>query len=251
MEETLHDVVASVERRRRTLTVTAPATTTPLVAALRERFETRNVDVDHETVPRDGPRYATVSADGEHLARLPLAALRDALAEGAQAADGGDRETPSLFDHLDGTTFTGWDRRQLLYTSREIEDRAWRMRAGSLYAGFQTLSTFGPERDLYRTLAETDLSVHVYGAPDADVGDVGAVTVHPCDAPAVRDTWFVVYDGAGRATQKSALIAEERAPGRFFGVWTYDPAVVDDALTALRRLDGRSTRAAGDDGEVA
>jgi len=62
------------------------------------------------------------------------------------------------------------------------------------------------------------------------VPDLGDGTVHAVETDEIAQTWFVVFDGGGNPTQKSALLAHERRPGQFYGVWTYDGVIVDLAL---------------------
>jgi DICT domain-containing protein len=124
----------------------------------------------------------------------------------------------------------------MLAATREIEDRAWRERAGALHAGFQFYSEFAAQADVYRRLASTPLSVHVYAAPDVTPPEGEFETVRSSD-PDLTAMWFVVYDGAGREAQKCALVAEERSPDRYFGFLTYDPELVDAALAELADHD--------------
>lgn len=242
MGDSLSALVAAVEGREKTLAVRVPPGS-PLVDALGHYFASQNVKVVHEPVTPDEPRYAVVLEDDSVLGAVPtdrLHRLVDGTGAGPDDVNGSEPPLQPLLEHLDSTTFTSYDRDRMRRTSREIEDRAWRMRAGTLHAGFQRLASFLPQSEVYRTLASTGIDVHVYGAPDADVR-AGDLSVHPCDDPAVRDVWFVVYDGACDDVQKCALLAEERDAGRYYGFWTYEPALVDDALAAIDRLSTRTT----------
>jgi DICT domain-containing protein len=137
--------------------------------------------------------------------------------------------------------FASLSRRQLLATSREFEDRAWRAGRGVLHAGFQTAAAFEPRRSLYRRLAtETDLDVHVYLAErdlddDNDLDD-DAITVHQGGEDVAR-YWFVVFDGP--EDSQCALVAEQRGDDDYVGAWTYDPGLVAGVLADLPAADAQ------------
>jgi len=101
-----------------------------------------------------------------------------------------------------------------------------------LHSGFQQLSNVAKERTTYDRLAASDIDVHVYGNPDAEVEDA-PFSVHGWDDEELSAMWFVLFDGGGNREQSSALLAEERGHGGFYGFWTYDPDLVDQALSAL------------------
>ena len=133
---------------------------------------------------------------------------------------------------LDDSLFSSLARRQLLATSREIEDRAYRTGRGTLRVGFQDFGRMRAQVPVYERLAaETDLDVHVY----ARAGEAPAVPGVTCHGiPSGRDRageigrfWLLVFDGGGEHNE-CALLAEERAPETYYGFWTYDPALVDE-----------------------
>ncbi|MFB6219502.1 MAG: DICT sensory domain-containing protein [Halobacteriaceae archaeon] len=220
---TLDGVIDSVRARERTVRVYAPAGD-PVVTELREYLAAQNVSIDH--VVDDGPVRAEVRRGGTVLGTVEGGTLR------ALAAPDGEVTAVPLLEYLDGTTFTSYDRDQMLHASREIEDRAWRVGRGTLHAGFQDLDAFEAQREAYRELGElSGLAVHVH-LPEAPP-DAGAVTVHTDGVADIGEKWFVVYDGGGDDEQKSALLAVEGAPGEYYGVWTYDREVVEDALAVL------------------
>ncbi|GAA0659176.1 DICT sensory domain-containing protein [Salarchaeum japonicum] len=235
----LRDIVSGVESREKTLTVYTP--TDALADAVRDYFASQNVRVAHEPVADAADARVELSdGDGERVTSVDVEAV-DELVSGRSNREFGDAVPyRALLEHLDRATFTSYDRRQMVTASREVEDRAWRVGEGLLVAGFQTLSTFETQHEAYRLLAETNLDVHVYGAPDADVASVGT-TLHPVDSPDVRETWFVAFDGGPSPEQKSALLAEEREPGEFYGFWTYDPDTVDRIIDAVPGTANRPT----------
>ncbi|QDX41413.1 DICT sensory domain-containing protein [Salarchaeum sp. JOR-1] len=234
----LRDIVTSVESQEKTLTVYGPSDA--LADAAREYFESQNVRVVYEPVADPADARAELCDDDGPVLSVDVDAVEDLLSERADRDFGDVAPYRAILEHLDRATFTSYDRAQMMTASREVEDRAWRVGEGLLVAGFQTLSTFETQHEAYALLAETDLDVHVYGAPDADVDDVGT-TVHPMDSPDIRETWFVAFDGGPSPQQKSALLAEERSPGEFYGFWTYDPDTVDRIIDAVPDTANRPT----------
>ncbi|MXR19893.1 DICT sensory domain-containing protein [Halobacterium bonnevillei] len=226
----LREVIEAVRGREKTLTVyTSPGTN--IVPELREYFSSQNVAIE-EVDAGPEPEHAVLAHDGEFLTAVGIDALR-ALTDGSVRSVGEPAPYSRLLSHLDRTTFTSYNRRQMLDASREIEDRAWRAGEGRLYAGFQRATNFANERDAYAKLAATDLDVHVYGLPDEPVDVPADVTFHGASIPDAATSWFVIYDGGEDAMQASALLAQEDDDGVFFGFWTYDSSVVDEALSAI------------------
>lgn len=235
----LRDIVSGVESREKMLTVYAP--TDALAATVRDYFASQNVRVVHEPVsdPADARVELSDDDDDGRVVSVDVDAVKELVSEHANRDFGDVVPYRTILEQLDRTTFTSYDHTQMLTASREIEDRAWRVGAGQLVAGFQTLSTFETQQDAYRMLAETSLDVHVYGAPDANVDAVGT-TVHATDSREIRETWFVAFDGGPDPNQKSALLAEERGDDKFYGFRTYDPDTVDRVFDALDELTNRS-----------
>lgn len=226
----LHDVIATVEGRELTLEIQAPEEASSLVAEVAEYLETQSVSVIHtQTGTEQG---AVLREHGEQLVDVPIDALRALVDPQIVRQLGETVPYEPLLEELSETTFSSYDRSQMLRTSREIEDRAWRQGFGRLYAGFQRLSVFEAQEEVYSQLAESNLDVHVFGDPDIQP-PAGEFTVHTSAAEEVTPYWFVVYDGGDRRTQASALLAEEREANEYYGFWTYDPALVGEILEAL------------------
>jgi len=198
-----------------------------------ERFAARNVDVTFRELPAGGPEpFVAVRDDAGFQGAVTVAALENLLAP--PGVTGRDREGVSpaygaLLELLDDTVFASLSRRQLLATTREFEDRAWRVGAGVFHAGFQTVEEFEAQRSTYRRLAEeTDLDVHVHvAAPELDVS---GVTVHP-DSEYAAGYWFVAFDGPGDT--QCALVAEKTGEDDFEGAWTYNQELVARVLADL------------------
>lgn len=233
----LRDVFVAAEATRRTIEVYSPSTA--VSEAIADQFETKNVAVTHLPLPKgttDG--FVIVrDDDGQFLGTLGLdtfeAVLSPAVHPPWRLAER-DVELDRIFTFLDDTLFTSYDRRQMLATAREIEERAWRIGAGTLYAGFQTEAALLAQTTVYEHLARHDrLSVRAFVSADWDVTVSERIPVISSDADEIGDFWFVVYDGGPRKLERCALIAEERAPGSYYGFWTYDSAVVEDLVSYL------------------
>ncbi|WP_207890182.1 DICT sensory domain-containing protein [Natrarchaeobius chitinivorans] len=234
----LCDAIDAVERRRSNLTV---YTTDDHVAGeLREQFSTVNVDVVHNPVTglREPGFVVVRGPDGAFRGALGLdqfgAVLSPEIHPPWELRDTGI-ETEDLFDFLENTLFAAYDRRQMLATTREIEDRAWRVGDGRLYTGFQRKTPFLEQRDVYERLAgRGTLSITVFIDDDWDetVEDVAVVSEPGSE---LGDFWFVVFDGGNDERQCCALLAEERSEGRYYGFWTYESERVIELIDHLER----------------
>ncbi|WP_158056170.1 DICT sensory domain-containing protein [Halorussus halophilus] len=246
----LADFLAEVARRRKTLTVFAPEQ----YERLGDHFETRNVTVEHETLPDDGSGgFVVVSENGEFVGSVGGDAVRELVAPPTTFGTAPSEATQALLNLLADTTFVSFDKRQMLATSREIEDRAFRCGRGTLRTGFQSLSALRAQERIYELLANKEgLDVHVYGRPDWSP-EIPGVTVHTDETPEIGAFWFVVFDG-GRASKENetgrtselgttdeqacALLAEEGEPHTFSGFWTYDPELVGELDDYLHETYG-------------
>lgn len=232
----LQDVVRSVERSERTLTVFNPSDEwgTDVVGELSLALAERNVSVEGESTVSGRPEdFVVIDVDGVVLATADVADL-ESLLETGSASDSALESTgyDEVLSQLQEATFASYDRPQMLEVTREIEDRAFRVGAGHLRAGFQTLDRFADQRDRYVELARRGLDVTAYATPGGEVPDVPDVTLLTSDTEEIASHWFVVFDGDGEHGQQCALVAEERTDG-YYGIWTYDPDVVDWACTHL------------------
>lgn len=202
-----------------------------------KRFAAENADVEHRTLPgEDAEGFVVVRDERGFRGAAPLGLLHRVL--DAPVPDPWDLEDVHgghrpLFDLLDETLFVALDRRGLLVASREVEEHAWRVGAGTLCAGFQTVAGFRRQRRVYARLAEeTALDVHAYaGSVPRDVPP--GVTFHTEPAAAVRRFWFVAFDGSGDETRKCALVGCQRAPETYAGFWSSHPETVDAVFDAL------------------
>lgn len=229
---TLGAFIDDAATRRKQLVVYAPTETD-----LADRLTARNVDVDARSPPAEGVEPFIVVRDGSEF--LGAVALDDLVAF-LEPPSGGLDEPGALgsgyravSELLDETVFASLDRRQLLATSREIEDRAWRTGSGTLRVGFQSTAAFRQQWPLYRRLAsETDLDVHVYTVDDLQFTDdvPPSLTVHVAPTPDVGRHWFLLFDGGDDDARACALVAEQQTGDSYRGVWTYDPSLVARAF---------------------
>jgi len=256
----LIELITGVEAREATLTVFDPSA--DAAATLAEHFADRNIRIVDGSANEGPEGYAVLSRDGEFVTAVGIDDLLPGNGE-AEAVDG-DAKSRSrresaparvgkpVLDHLDETMFTSYSRADMVAASREIEDRAWRVGTGELHAGFQTLEVLTGEANTYDRLGEKeDLDVHAYAAAEGDGPDADHYTVHIGRTAEIRETWFVAYDGGGYDDAKCALLAEERAPGEFYGFWSYDPETVDTIIEYLRERYQSSEAADGDEGAPA
>ncbi|MFC6977010.1 DICT sensory domain-containing protein [Halomicroarcula sp. GCM10025709] len=235
----LRDSIELIRHREKELRLFNVDPTDTIHDDLRTYFETLNVRITAGRTASGSPEdVAVLSNTSEVLATVDVATLRELL-EDVPAGDGNlgiaDGEYEGILRYLKETTFTSYDTEQLLFASREIEDRARRVGQGSIHAGFQQCSIMAEQQPVYSDLARRGVSVHAYGVPDATPPDLGSAPVHAVSTDEIAETWFVVFDGGGDDTQKSALLAHQRNESAFYGIWTYDPGFVDHILEYLNR----------------
>ena len=235
----LRDILAEVAARRRQLVVYA-AEEPGWVA---DQFAARNAAVEFEPLPPDAATgFVVVREAGEFVASVGLSELQEILEPPVRRPGEPPPEASgyrAVFDLLEDTIFTAFDRRQLLGAAREIEDRAFRVGTGTLRVGFQRLSAMRSQVPVYAALgAETDLSIHLYGAADWDPPAVPGATIHPESAEEIGAFWFLAFDGGDDRMNACALLAEERRPDAFYGFWTYDADLVERMLAHLEATYG-------------
>ena len=208
---------------------------------LDERFDGRNVSVRSHSLPSNGPSpFVVIRNDDGFLGAVSHATLQSFLSPSTTPTwrmDEADRSYRVLYDLLDDTVFAGLDRRQLLGATREIEDRAYRVGAGRLHVGLQSRAVLEAQESLYRHLAaETNLDVHVYIVDEWRDDPLPGITVHVEPTPEIGRFWVVAFDGGPDPTQQCALVGEQRGDS-YEGVWTYEPALVEQVFDALGASD--------------
>ena len=227
----LSDVINYVKGNEKTLVVFNPPADSTLVSDLGDYFTTQNVTVTGRRTASGEPEGVVVlRLDDEVLAAVPAEQLEELLAGGALRQRGvgiDDTDYHEILQHLKETTFTSYNKRQMVAISHEIEDRALRVDGGTLYTGFQYASKLVDQEQLYEQLATTAVDIHTFAAPDGPTVDIEGVTHHSEDNEEIERSWFVVFDGNGEDRYKTALLATEQAPNQFYGFWSDDPGIVD------------------------
>ncbi|MCQ4333058.1 histidine kinase [Natronomonas sp. F2-12] len=232
----LQDGIEQIRQLEKELVLFNIDSSDPLAERLTTYFAAQNVNVSMSQTASRQPPIAILSNNTEVLSRVDIETLRKfvdhspARSETIGVADG---EYEAVLGYLKETTFTSYDTEQMLYASREIEDRARRVGSGTVHAGFQRCSILADQQAIYTDLAHRGLEVHAYGVPDTAPPELGRARVHAIDSDELAQTWFVVFDGGGDETQKSALLAEERGDDTFYGAWTYDGRIIDGVLEYL------------------
>ena len=119
------------------------------------------------------------------------------------------------------------DREGLRTLSQRVETLAWRAGAGRLYVGGQQrLASMDDQWRLYESIADEGAEVHVFENESFVSGDPESFVVHE-GHHALAGTWLVAFDGDGNDAAKAALVAVERDPDSYYGVWTVEPDLVD------------------------
>jgi hypothetical protein len=235
----IRDSIEYIRHREKELRLFNVGPTERIDEELRAYFETLNVRITVGRTTSGKPEgVAVLSNATEVLALVDVASLRELLEDaptGAGQFGITDGKYEGILRHLKETSFTSYDTEQLLYASREIEDRARRVGRGTIHAGFQQCSVMAEQRSVYTDLARRGVSVHAYGVPDATPPDFGSGHIHAVSTDEIAETWFVVFDGGGDDMQKTALLAHEHDENAFYGTWTYDPGIVDRVLAHLNR----------------
>jgi len=222
----LSELIAGVEDHEKCLTVFNADDA--VVSDLRQHFADRNVTITTETTISGRPgEFVTLSDEADVIAAANLDTFEARLNRRGEPIGVEASPYRPILDELDETLFTSWSIEQMMTATREIEDRAFRVGQGTLYAGFQYVSTLKGELDVYERLGEQGLTVHAYATPDETPPAHEHFTLHMDRASEIETSWFVVFDGGGDDAQKCALLAEERAPREFYGFWSYDPDTVD------------------------
>lgn len=215
----------------------------PVTDLLGNTFTGQSVTVTEESVPDLPSDTVALVENGTVVARSPLEELRttvlfvnsDIYSTGQREL--GELDLPDVLVELADTPFRlrGFpmsDTQKLLLVtlSRYVEQLAFEGRSGTLRAAFQRLSRLEDEhgtKRVYRTLAGTDLDVHVYGVPDTVPTGLD-VHVHRGRSREYRKTWVVSYRPATDGGRHAALVAYERSREVWDGCWTFDADRVRD-----------------------
>lgn len=231
----LSNFVDSFASRRLTVTVFAPDPYPDLEAV----FDQPNVTVRWNRIPDTGTDgFVAVEDESGFRGAIPITAIKELL-EPTSIPDPGSKavrtsQLGEFFALVREATFSSFDRRTLLLTAREFEDRAWRSTGGALHAGFQRQEAFESQQRVYSELAShRGLDVHIYADPDWDLPAIPDVRIHHEGGPDLGDVWFVVFDGGQLPADACGLLAVEISDGEYYGLWTYDPETVAEIIEIL------------------
>lgn len=230
---------------RRTVTVYSDEPHPELAEPLAEW----NVELRFDRLPAGTAEgFVTIRKGSEFLGSVDARVLADFF-EPTLTLPGMDRDEDgklaTFLDHLDETLFHATSRRQLLAATREFEDRAWRVGAGRLVAGFQRPAALEAQRSVYERIAARGLDVHVYFDGDWNTPTIPGVRMHSIRNDEIGQFWFVAFDDGSDASfslegdesrcssQACALLAKETEPGTYSGFWTYDEGRVGSLLNYL------------------
>jgi hypothetical protein len=212
----------------------------PAATAVVERLASQGIDAIWRKLPTGHQdAFVVIRRDSAFAETVPLTALQAFLCTPAIGSDDSgppdsDPGRQLLYSALANTLLSSLTPAQLLETSREFEDRAYRVGNGTLRVSFQSLSIFRSQRARYETLAsDTALDIHVYGQADWEPPTIPGITFHPLTGTALEQVWLLAFDAAGDDQNKCALVAEETADGPFRGLWTYSPRLVDEIMAAV------------------
>lgn len=242
-------VIAESEAPDQSLVVVNRTEVDPIQRLLETTFDGQSVSVTEAQLAEMPDDTVILVQDGEITASSPLEAVMDACllvnSDLYRTGTGGLKRSraPEVITELDETVFElrGFpasvkEKLLLILISRFIETLALERGAGVVRATFQQLSRLGSEsgtREIYRRLAATDLSVHVYGQDDWEIPDGLDVVAHTGDHSGYRRSWCVSFRPPEPAGRHAALVALETGPNEWVGMWTYDVATVqrvDDIL---------------------
>jgi hypothetical protein len=224
----------------------------PIQRMLEETFDERTLGVDELDLP-DTAENVVVLLDGDDVvASSPLEALErellfvnsDLYITGAKSL--GDVTLPAVIEALEETPFRvrGYptspsEKLPLIVISRYIEQLAWHHGSGYLRSSFQRLSRLDDERgtrEVYRTVGETDVAVHVYGVPDWIPPKSFPGVIHAGYRGEFRTSWFVVFHAPDSAARTAALVAERVDDNVWEARWTFD----DDRIESINRYIERT-----------
>jgi len=224
----------------------------PVQNLLADSFANQPVEVGDVDTPADAENVVVVVEDGDVIATSPLDALMNAFltintdSYRTSTAGFADDDIPEVLTALDETVFDvrGYpasNKEKLLLTiiSRHVERRALDVGAGTIRSLFQRLSRIDDERgtrEVYDSLTDTDLDVHVYGTPGPDDPGNPNLIVHEGASVPYRDSWCVVFRPPEGESGHAALVAVRTGDNVWEGAWTYDPEYVeaiDDYVATL------------------
>ncbi|WP_144922804.1 DICT sensory domain-containing protein [Halorubrum salsamenti] len=243
MTDSLRGFFDELDAPNRSLVVVNRSEPDPVRKLLDSLLDGQSVAVSERDLPDTDADVVLLVEDGAVIARSTLDELLDSVLlinsdlYKTGAIDLDETTLPDVLSGLDEVPFrlrgyphSDKEKLLLIVVSRVIERLAAETGAGTLRASFQRLSRIQDERgtrEVYETVGDSGVDVHVYGIGDADPAASLPVTVHRGRSQPYRRSWFVVFTppetDAGR---HAALVALEDEPNVWDGFWTFRPELV-------------------------
>ncbi|GAB6880569.1 DICT sensory domain-containing protein [Halorubrum gandharaense] len=234
----------AAERPERSVVVVNRKAPDPLQRMLVRLFDGQTVSVSEEHLPDGTDDTVLLVEDGvvvesctlDEIANEILLVNSDLFITGTRGLE--EIEPLSILENLDETPFrfrgypeSNSEKMLLILISRYIERRAWLREEGTLRASFQHLARIDDEigtRKVYQRLDDTDVDVHVYGAPGWEPAPDSSIVAHTGYSEDFLDSWFVVYTPSAGEEGHVALLALEDGPNEWVGFWTYREELVTE-----------------------
>lgn len=247
----LESFLDSEPDRRRSLAVVNRTSPRPVQRMLERLFEGQPVDVEEMELPDGENLVVLFDDDGEVLASSSLESLQETIllvnsdiyVTGARELE--EATVPDVLAELSGVQFrmrgypaSDSEKLLLITISRMIERVAWEHGGGKLRSSFQRLSRIEDEKgthSVYEQLGQSNVDVHVYGAPDWIPPEGSNLTIHGGYDPDFLDSWFVVFTSETDLEGSVALLAVETEPDIWRGFWTDEPGRVREINRYVER----------------
>jgi hypothetical protein len=208
------------------------------------QFSTRNVQVTSHQLPsavEDG--YILIRDDNDDfqgaLGIDTLQAIISPEIHPPWALSDSEVDLTELFNFLNNLIFSSYNRRQLLAIAREIEERAWRTNAGTLYTGFQNSTAFTAQTPVYNRFArERNIAIQIFIENEWETELADTIEVVSDAGDEIGQFWFVIFDGAGSELEQCGMLAKQNDPDHYFGFWTHDPDLITEIISYLHSTYG-------------
>ncbi len=224
----------------------------PFQRMIESLFSNQPISVSEYESDESEQNTVALLEDGEVVATSSLSELQDAiLMINSDLFITGTRKleqttVPAVLDGLTDTRFllrgypeSNSEKLLLILISRHIEKRAFETGGGELRSSFQRLSRIEDEQgtnQVYRQVADTDVSVHIYGQPDWTPEPSFPVTIHGGYSFDFRSSWFVIHTPPSDSNREpAALLAIEQEPRTWDGFFTYDAEIVANLAGYVQR----------------
>ena len=244
MVDSLRAFFDEVEAPDRHLVVLNRESPDPVRNLLDSLLADQSVSISDVDAPEEDRDIVALLEDGEVVARSSLTELMESVLlinsdlYKSGAIDIEEVRFPDVLSGLEEVPFrlrgypaSNKEKLLLIVVSRVIERIAAETGGGTLRSSFQRLSRLKDERgtaDVYRTIADRGVDVHVYGIGDLETAESLPMTVHTGTSDPYRRSWFVVFTPPGDdAGDHAALLALEDEPNVWDGFWTFRPELVD------------------------